>query len=179
MHHGQRDRPDRGYERQARRSQEWTPIYGGRCTGGAVWRVEQCHRVADVAQPALRVFFEASRDQRSRGRRHPAERRLVPQHGGKRLRHVAAGEGSGAGQHLVEHAAEGPDVGALVHGLAARLFRAHVGGRAEDHARLRHRRRRERRRVRTRSPPPRSLYPRRAPWRGRSRAPSPCRPAAP
>ena len=37
-----------------------------------------------------------------------------------------------AGQHLVEHAAECPDVRALVDRLPARLLRAHVGGRAED-----------------------------------------------
>ena len=40
----------------------------------------------------------------------------------------------GAGQHLVEHAAERPDVGAPVDRFAARLLGAHVGGRAEDHA---------------------------------------------
>ena len=51
-------------------------------------------------------------------------------------------------EHLVEHAAERPDVGALVHRLAARLLRAHVGGRAEDHPGLRHRGRRDRRRLR-------------------------------
>ena len=39
-----------------------------------------------------------------------------------------------ARQHFVEHDAEGPDVGAFVHGLAARLLRSHVGGGAEDHA---------------------------------------------
>ena len=39
-----------------------------------------------------------------------------------------------AGQHFVQHAAEGPDVGPLVDRLAARLLGAHVGGRAENHA---------------------------------------------
>ena len=42
-------------------------------------------------------------------------------------------------EHLVEHAAERPDVGALVHRLAARLLRAHVRGRAENHPGLGHR----------------------------------------
>ena len=37
-------------------------------------------------------------------------------------------------EHLVEHAAERPDVGALVDGLAARLLGTHVRRRAEDHA---------------------------------------------
>ena len=44
-----------------------------------------------------------------------------------------------AGEHLVEHAAERPDVGAPIDGLPARLLRRHVGGRAENHAQLRRR----------------------------------------
>lgn len=39
-----------------------------------------------------------------------------------------------AGQHLEQHDAEGPDVGAPVRHLTARLFGAHVGGRAENPA---------------------------------------------
>ena len=38
------------------------------------------------------------------------------------------------GQHLVQHAAERPDVGALVDRLPARLLRAHVRGGAENDA---------------------------------------------
>ena len=38
------------------------------------------------------------------------------------------------GQHFVEHAAERPDVGALVDRLAARLLGAHVGRGAKNHA---------------------------------------------
>ena len=38
------------------------------------------------------------------------------------------------GQHLVEHAAERPDVGALVDRQSARLLGTHVGGRADDGA---------------------------------------------
>ena len=41
-------------------------------------------------------------------------------------------------EHFVEHAAERPDVGAFVDRLAARLFRRHVGGSAEDDAGLCH-----------------------------------------
>ena len=37
-------------------------------------------------------------------------------------------------EHLVEHAAEGPDVGAAVHGVPAGLLGAHVRRGAEDHA---------------------------------------------
>ena len=43
-----------------------------------------------------------------------------------------AGERRPAGQHLVEHAAERPDVGPLVDRLAARLLGAHVGRGAEE-----------------------------------------------
>ena len=39
-----------------------------------------------------------------------------------------------AGQHLEQHAAERPDVRALVDGQPARLFGTHVGGGAEDDA---------------------------------------------
>jgi len=45
---------------------------------------------------------------------------------------------SNAGDHLVEHDAERPDVGPLVDRLALGLFRRHVGRRAEDHAHLGH-----------------------------------------
>ena len=55
------------------------------------------------------------------------------------VRDVVARERAAAGEHLVEHDAEGPDVGALVDGLAARLLGRHVGRRAEDHAHLRRR----------------------------------------
>ena len=48
---------------------------------------------------------------------------------------VVALERAAARQHFVEHAAERPDVGALVDALAARLLRAHVRGRAHDDAR--------------------------------------------
>ena len=47
---------------------------------------------------------------------------------------VVACERSRARQHLEQHAAERPDVRALVHRLAARLLGAHVRRRAEDHA---------------------------------------------
>ena len=50
------------------------------------------------------------------------------------LRDVVAVERAPPRQHLVEHDAERPDVGAAIDGAAARLLGRHVGGRAEDHA---------------------------------------------
>ena len=47
---------------------------------------------------------------------------------------VLASNGRQAHEHLVQHDAKGPDVGALIHGLAAGLLGRHVGGCAEDDA---------------------------------------------
>jgi len=43
---------------------------------------------------------------------------------------VVATEEAVASEHLADNDAEGPDVGAAVHFLAAGLLRRHVGGRA-------------------------------------------------
>ena len=48
-------------------------------------------------------------------------------------------EGSGAADHLIEDAAETPDIRAFVYGRAARLLRAHVRRGPENHAGLGHR----------------------------------------
>ncbi len=42
-------------------------------------------------------------------------------------------------EHFVQHCAESPDVGALVHRFAARLFGAHIRRSAHDHPCLRQR----------------------------------------
>ena len=70
------------------------------------------------------------------------------EHARERARDVLAEERGLARQHLVEHAAERPDVGAPVDGFAARLLGAHVRRRAEHHAGLGHRGRRQRGRLR-------------------------------
>ena len=44
-----------------------------------------------------------------------------------------------AAEHLPQHDAVGPDVGAAINRRAGSLLRAHVCGRAEDHPGLRHR----------------------------------------
>ena len=83
----------------------------------------------------------------SAGSAVPVRRRLHDR--GDHLGDVFAGERARAGEHLVEHGAKRPDVGALVDGPTARLLRRHVRRRPEDHAHPGHRRgARQRRRLR-------------------------------
>ena len=53
---------------------------------------------------------------------------------GNRVGDRLAGKGGAPGQHLVQHATEGPDVGALVERPSASLFGAEICRRAEDDA---------------------------------------------
>ena len=95
-------------------------------------------RVRDVVEApaglALQAAAQESQEPRRRrgGQRLPI--RLASEHGSKDVGHAFALEETRAAQHLVEHDAERPDVGALVDRLAPRLLRCHVGGGAEDHA---------------------------------------------
>ena len=103
--------------------------------------------IADVAQPRRHVLLEAPADHaphrwRDRGgQRLP--RRLALQHRGHGVRRRAPRERPRAGEHLVEEAAERPDVGTAIDQLASCLLRAHVGGRAENQAGLGDRRARD------------------------------------
>ena len=110
--------------------------------------IQQLPDVADVAQSPSWILLQAALEQSPHVRRHAVPARLGLDHRRQDRRHVLAVERASARQHLVEHDAERPDVGALVDRLAARLLGRHVGGRAENHAHLRRRRRRDRRRVR-------------------------------
>ncbi len=67
--------------------------------------------------------------------RQPIPGGLACEDRGDRVRHRVAHERRPSGQHFEEHASERPDVGALVHRPAPRLFRPHVGGGAENHPR--------------------------------------------
>ena len=63
--------------------------------------------------------------------------RLALEDARERIGHRRTSKRALARQHLVEHAAKRPDIGAFVHRQPARLLRAHVRRRAEDDARLR------------------------------------------
>jgi len=73
-------------------------------------------------------------DMRGRRQRQCVPQRLGAENGSDGVGDGVALERDAARQHLVQHTAECPDVGPLVDELSPRLFGAHVGGRAEDHA---------------------------------------------
>ena len=99
-------------------------------------RVDLDPRVANVAQSLFGILGEApqqkpsNRDWRRLRQRSPV--RLALEHLRNRVRDGVSRERKPAGQHLVEQAAECPDVGTLVDRKAARLLGAHVGGGADD-----------------------------------------------
>ena len=78
-------------------------------------------------------------DFRRHVRPHAADgHRLVAQDRGDQPDFGRPGEWPLAGEHFVEHGAEGEDVGPRIDGVPLRLFRGHVGHGAHDHARTRH-----------------------------------------
>ena len=98
-------------------------------------------RIGDVVQAVLRIALEAAAqelaDRRRRLRGQPRKIDLRLEHSGEGLGDAVAAEQRAAGEHLVEHYAERPDVRPLVDRLSLRLLRRHVGRRAENHAQLR------------------------------------------
>jgi hypothetical protein len=100
--------------------------------------------VANIVQ-ALPGFFLKTPTQQQANRGWCFNRQRIPvgfasHNGGDAVRDRGGAECLAAREHLIEHAAEGPDVAALVHRLAARLLRRHVGRRSQNHARARGRR---------------------------------------
>ena len=111
--------------------------------------VEQIADDGDVGEARLAIFFEAAFYQRAHVRRHIRRQRrpvgLAAHHCRNNIGEIFAVEGARAGEHLVEHTTERPDVAALVGRLALRLLRTHVDSRAENDAGVRvHGRRRDR-----------------------------------
>ncbi len=95
---------------------------GGLWSGGASLfgkrRLQFEAHVADVAHAQLRILLQQPLDQctQARGqRRQRFEVSLFLQDRREHVRHGLALEGLPSGEHLVEHAAERPDVGTLVH----------------------------------------------------------------
>ena len=109
---------------------------GARCRGSRAWDFKIDPRLADIAEPLLRIALEAAFDQLAIARgqvlRQQVPVDVLPKHGGESVARRLALEESRAAQHLKHHHAEGPDVGPLVDGLASRLFRAHVRRGPED-----------------------------------------------
>jgi hypothetical protein len=87
-------------------------------------------RVADVAQAPVLLFLETAPQQPDeRGRRLLRQRlpvRLAIQDRRHRVGEGRALEGPLPGKHLVQHAAESPDVAATVRVLTPRLLGTHV-----------------------------------------------------
>ena len=110
---------------------------GAGIRGPRLDRINLDSDVPNVPEPLLRIFDEAplQHTPNRRGRPH-RKRRPV----GLALENFRDGIGNRvtrkrdpAGEHFVEHAAERPDITSLINGLTARLLRAHVGGRPENH----------------------------------------------
>ena len=98
------------------------------------------------ASPMSRNRFFGSRarqrrisehDRRRRPGRQRAQVDVLAEHRDEQVGHVLAVKRPPAGEHLVEHDAERPDVRALVDRAALGLLGRHVGRGAENHAHLR------------------------------------------
>src|SRR5262249_30830754 len=113
---------------------------GGRCGRLFGRQIEIETGVSDVTEAAARVLLQTAAQQAADGgrslRRDGGEIWRVLDDGGQGFGNILAGVDRTAGEHLAEHDAEGPNVGALVYGLAFSLLRGHIGGGAEDHAHL-------------------------------------------
>ena len=103
--------------------------------------LQEDSRLADIAQPLPRIPVEAPPQELTHRRRRnigqPPVVHIGRQDRNHHLREAVARERTSPGQQLVEDGPERPDVRAPIQHLSLRLLRAHVGGRAQDHARFR------------------------------------------
>ena len=110
---GREDRNGKGHPRQPSAScaDGWRRRLLRRVLERALER--QAH-VADGLHPLLRILVQAPPDgtssKRRKAARQPRPVRLSREHRRQHLRHIVAGKGSRARQHLEEDDAEGPDV---------------------------------------------------------------------
>ncbi len=91
------------------------------------------------------LLLQAAFDQSADGRRQRCRQRIplgiTGQHAREGVRQRVCLVDGLTAEHLHQHDAEGPDVGAAIGGLAASLFGAHVGRRAQQRSGARHGRR--------------------------------------
>ena len=99
--------------------------------------------VADIAKTVVDILLQtASHHTNDRGRCSFGKRtpiRFPFDDACKRFRDVFAGKRARADQHLVQQTPKRPHIRPPIDCFAARLFRAHVGGSAQNHSHLRHR----------------------------------------
>ena len=104
--------------------------------------IEREPGVADVANTLRSILVKAASEERRDARRESGWQqcpvRFASQHRGNDVGDFLSGKGAPAGQHLVDHGAERPDVTAFVDGFAPGLLRTHVGDRPQQHAVRRH-----------------------------------------
>ena len=124
--HTERPRRRADHQRAGRQCRDAPPqrsAWQRRCrrrAGGrdACLMIEHEERRSDVGDPLAAILDEAPLQQRADWLRHVGRERLPVRfeadHRAEHLRHVLAIEGAPARQHLVEHAAERPDVAPLV-----------------------------------------------------------------
>ncbi len=118
-------------------------VPGARCPREArghleLQRVQLVEHVARGLVPIVRVLFEAAPDHAGQVARQIGPdlgrgQRIVLEQGREQLDGVRALKWSSSGGHLVEHHAEGEDVGTRIHVPAAGLLGRHVVRRADDH----------------------------------------------
>ena len=139
--HGQRRKRDErdGRDQPGAHARSWARRDGRRVRGRQCRSlIEQEPDDGDVAEPRPAIFLEAAFQQRAqvrrdiRGKRRPVG--LAAHHRGNDIGEIFAVKGARPGEHFVEHAAERPDVAALVGRLSLRLLGAHVDGRPENDA---------------------------------------------
>jgi len=113
---------------------ECGPVVFARRSGQCLHQLQL--RVANIAQALVLLLLETATQQLEHRRRRPWRQclplRLTLQDRGHCVREGRAFEGPLPGQHLEEHAAEGPHVSAMVDLLAPSLLGAHVGRRPHD-----------------------------------------------